>query len=45
MNYPQRIFMTIGGCFKHYMYCVTVLGWLKIEEEEKMKENNNDEQF
>ena len=42
MNYPQRIFMTIGGCFKHYMYCVTVLGWLKIVEEKTLMMNNSD---
>ena len=24
-------FMTIGGCFERYVYCVTALGWLKKE--------------
>ena len=26
-------FVTIGGCFERYTYCVTALGWLKKEDE------------
>ena len=32
--------MTIGGCFEHYTYRVTTLGWLKKKETKKM--NNSD---
>ena len=30
-------FLTIGGYFEHYTYCVTALGWLKKDEEEERK--------
>ena len=30
-------FLTIGGCFEHYMYRVTTLGWLKKKERKKEK--------
>ena len=37
--FPEN-FMTIGGCFGCYTYCVTALGWLKKEEKE-----GDDKQF
>ena len=31
-------FVTIGGCFEHYTYHVTALGWLKKSEKKKKEE-------
>ena len=34
-------FVTIGGCFERYTYCVMVLCWLKKKERRKKKKMNN----
>ena len=36
--------MTIGGSFKHYMYHITMIGWMKkeMEEEEGKKERKKE---
>ena len=48
-NRPSlKNYLTIGGCFKHYTYRVTALGWLNKEEgkkerkKERKKMNNSD---
>ena len=35
MDHGPGNFLTVGGYFKHYTYCVTVLGKLKKEEDER----------